>query len=152
MKRFYLVYPQQQTLSVSLYWSHYCELLTISDPDRRSFYEKESVNANWSVRELKRQIESSLFERLILSKGEVNKEKVLSLALKGNEISQPEDIIRDPYVFEFLGIPEDKPLMESDLRKSSSPTNREVSFGAWPGLHVCRNATTGDNQQYSLLC
>lgn len=118
MKRFYLVYPQQQTLSVSLSWSHYCELLTISDPYKRSFYEKESVNANWSVRELKRQIESSLFERLMLSQGEVNKEKVLSLALKGNEISQPEDIIRDPYVFEFLGIPEDKPLMESDLEKA----------------------------------
>lgn len=118
MRRFYLTYPQQQTLSVSLSWSHYCELLTISDPDRRSFYEKESVNANWSVRELKRQIESSLFERLILSQGEVNKEKVLSLALKGNEISQAEDIIRDPYVFEFLGIPEDKPLMESDLEKA----------------------------------
>lgn len=118
MRRFYLAYPQQQTLSVSLSWSHYCELLTISDPDRRSFYEKESINANWSVRELKRQIESSLFERLILSKGEANKEKVLSLALKGNEISQPEDIIRDPYVFEFLGIPEDKPLMESDLEKA----------------------------------
>ena len=59
-----------------------------------------------------------MLERLILSKGEVNKEKVLSLALKGNEISRPEDIIRDPYVFELLGIPEDKPLMESDLEKA----------------------------------
>ena len=118
MRLFYLTHQKFQTVSGKLSWSHYCELLTISDPDRRSFYEKESVNANWSVRELKRQIKSSLFERLILSKGEVNKEKVLSLALKGNEISQPEDLIRDPYVFEFLGIPEDKPLMESDLEKA----------------------------------
>ena len=118
MRRFYQAYPIQQTVSVKLSWSHYCELLSISDPDKRSFYEKEAVNANWSVRELKRQIESSLFERLLLSRGDANKEQVLSLALKGNEISQPSDIIRDPYVFEFLGLPEDKPVMESDLEQA----------------------------------
>ena len=118
MRRFYQAYPIQQTVSVKLSWSHYCELLSISDPDKRSFYEKEAVNANWSVRELKRQIESSLFERLLLSRGDTNKEHVLSLALKGNEISQPSDIIRDPYVFEFLGLPEDKPVMESDLEQA----------------------------------
>jgi predicted nuclease of restriction endonuclease-like (RecB) superfamily len=118
MRRFYQSYQIQQTVSVKLSWSHYCELLTISDPDKRSFYEKESINANWSVRELKRQIDSSLFERLFLSRGDANKEQVLSLALKGNEISQPADIIRDPYVFEFLGLPEDKPVMESDLEEA----------------------------------
>ena len=61
--------------------------------------EKESINSNWSVRELRRQIASSLFERLLLSKGNVNKERVLALAQNGVEISEPEDIIRDPYVF-----------------------------------------------------
>ena len=118
MRRFYQTYTIQQTASVKLSWSHYCELLSISDNDKRSFYEKETVNAGWSVRELRRQIESSLFERLLLSNGEANKEKVLSLALKGNEIASPADIIRDPYVFEFLGLPEDKPIMESDLEKA----------------------------------
>ena len=118
MRRFYQAYPIQQTVSVKLSWSHYCELLSLSDPDKRSFYEKEALNANWSVRELKRQIESSLFERLLLSRGDTNRERVLSLALKGNEISQPSDIIRDPYVFEFLGLPEDKPVMESDLEQA----------------------------------
>ena len=118
MRQLYLAYPKCQTLSGNLSWSHYCELLSISDPDKRSFYEKEAVNANWSVRELKRQIESSLFERLLLSRGDANKEQVLSLALKGNEISQPSDIIRDSYVFEFLGLPEDKPVMESDLEQA----------------------------------
>ena len=118
MRRFYQTYQIQQTASVKLSWSHYCELLSISDTDKRKFYEKEAVNSNWSVRELKRQIESSLFERLLLSRGEVNKEKVLKLALKGNEISTPADIIRDPYVFEFLGLPEDKPFMESDLERA----------------------------------
>jgi len=118
MRALYLAYPICQTVSGKLSWSHYCELLSISDPDKRSFYEKEAVNSNWSVRELKRQIESSLFERLLLSRGDANKEQVLELALHGNEISVPADIIRDPYVFEFLGIPEDKPLMESDLEKA----------------------------------
>lgn len=115
MRRFYLTHEKQQTVSVKLSWSHYCELLIISDEQKRSFYEKECEKARWSVRELKRQIESSLFERLLLSNGNINKEKVLSLSLKGNEIEKPEDIIRDPYVFEFLGLPEDKPFMESDL-------------------------------------
>ncbi len=118
MRQFYLTYQKCQTLSGKLSWSHYCELLSISDPDKRSFYEKEAANSNWSVRELKRQIASSLFERLLLSKGDVNKEKVLALAAKGNEIAQPEDIIRDPYVFEFLGLPEDKPFLESDLERA----------------------------------
>ena len=110
MRRFYQAYQIQQTVSVKLTWSHYCELLSISDADKRSFYEKEAINAGWSVRELRRQIESSLFERLLLSKGDANKEQVLALA--------PADIIRDPYVFEFLGLPEDKPVMESDLERA----------------------------------
>ena len=118
MRAFYLTYEKCQTLSGKLSWSHYCELLSISDSDKRSFYEKEAVNANWSVRELKRQIESSLFERLLLSRGDANKEQVLALALKGNEIAEPADIIRDPYVFEFLGLPDDKPVMESDLERA----------------------------------
>ena len=67
---------------------------------------------------MKRQIKTSLFERLLLSSGEENKEKVLDLALKGNEINKASDIVKDPYVFEFLGLPEEKLVMESDLEKS----------------------------------
>ena len=117
MRLLYIKYPICQTLSNKLTWSHYCELLTIADDDKRMFYEKECVNAGWSFRELKRQIDSSLFERLLLSDGKANKEKVLQLASKGIEISHPSDIIKDPYVFEFLGIPEKKPVMESDLER-----------------------------------
>lgn len=118
MRQFYLAYPKCQSLTGKLSWTHYCELLLISDEQKRSFYEKECLNARWSVRELKRQIDSSLFERLLLSNGDANKEKVLSLAMNGNEIAKPEDVIRDPYVFEFLGIPEDKPFFESDLEEA----------------------------------
>ncbi|MBO6115437.1 MAG: DUF1016 family protein [Lachnospiraceae bacterium] len=118
MRRFYNEYQIQQTVSVKLTWSHYCELLGISDKDKRSFYEKECEKSGWSVRELKRQIDTSLFERLLLSEGKANKEKVISLAEAGIEINKPSDIIKDPYVFEFLGVPEDKPVMESDLEKA----------------------------------
>lgn len=118
MRRFYQQYQIQQTVSVKLSWSHYCELLSISDENKRNFYEKEAINSNWSVREMKRQINTSLYERLLLSKGDFNKEQVLALATNGVEISEPADIIKDPYVFEFLGIPEDKPVMESDLEKA----------------------------------
>ena len=122
MISFYQSYRSVQSLTGQLTWTHYCELLSISDKDKRSFYEKECINAKWSVRELRRQIQSSLFERLLLSNGNANKKKVLKLALKGNEITKPEDIVKDPYVFEFLGLPENKPIMESDIE-------RECGFG-----------------------
>ena len=118
MRRFYQEYSIQQSVTVKLSWTHYCELLTISDRDKRNFYEQEAINSKWSVRELKRQINTSLFERLLLSKGEANKMEVLKLATKGIDIQTPQDIIKDPYVFEFLGIPEDKPMLENDLEKA----------------------------------
>lgn len=118
MRAFYLNYENCQSVTGKLSWTHYCELLTISDQDKRSFYEQEAINSNWSVRELKRQIHTSLYERLLLSKGAVNKRKVMDLALNGIEINEPKDIIKDPYVFEFLGISEDKPIMESDLERA----------------------------------
>ena len=118
MRLFYLAYPICQTVSGKLSWSHYCELLSVFDKDKRSFYEKESINSGWSVRELKRQIATSLYERLLLSEGKTNKETVLTLAQKGVELTSPGDIIKDPYVFEFLGIPENKPVMESDLERA----------------------------------
>ena len=118
MRAFYLTYPKCQSVTGKLTWTHYCELLTISDEDKRSFYEKEAVNSSWSVREMKRQMETSLYERLLLSDGKGNKETVLGLAQHGIEMTSPEDIIKDPYVFEFLGIPENKPVMESELEKA----------------------------------
>ena len=118
MITFYKEYGSVQTVSERLSWSHYCELLSISDKAKRHFYEIECANSRWSVRELRRQIASSLFERLLLSDGKANKQKVLELSLKGNEIVKPQDIVKDPYVFEFLGIPENKPMMESDLEEA----------------------------------
>lgn len=118
MKKLYTYYPKFQTLSGKLSWSHYCELLSIEDLKARSFYEKECINSNWSVRELKRQLETSLYERLLLSKGTKNKEKVYNLSKEGQTINKPEDILKEPYVFEFLDIKEPKPIRELDLEKA----------------------------------
>ena len=115
MRKFHTEYPNVQTLYGQLSWSHICELLIIENKEKRSFYEKETVNSAWSIREMKRQIDSSLYERLLLSSGKANKEKVLELAQKGQEISKAEDLLKNPYVFEFLGVPENKPLLEKDL-------------------------------------
>lgn len=117
MRALYINYPKRQTLSGKLSWSHYCELVSIEDPPKRAFYENETINARWSIRELQRQLDSSLFERLLLSKGSANKEKVMTLAKQGHKISSPADIIKDPYVLEFLGIPEEKPFLEKELEE-----------------------------------
>ena len=75
MRKFFIEYPKCQTLSSKLSWSHYLLLLAVSDKNARSFYEHECENSNWSVRELERQIDSALYERLLLSKGENNKKR-----------------------------------------------------------------------------
>ena len=112
MRQFYLKYPKFRTLSGKLSWSIYCELLSVSDDLARSFYEHQCIKENWSVRELKRQINSSLFERIALSK---DKKDVLKLAQQGIVIDSPQDIVKDPYVFEFLNIPESKNYLEKEL-------------------------------------
>ena len=118
MRLFYDKYKNCQPVAGNLSWSHYCYLIYIEDDDERNFYEKECINSRWSKRELKRQIDSSLFQRLLLSDGKTNKQKVLELSRKGQTISNPSDILKEPYVFEFLGIKENKPLLESDLEKN----------------------------------
>lgn len=112
MRLFYLKYQKFQTVSGKLGWSKYCELLTIEDNLARSFYEKQCINENWSVRELKRQINASLFERVALSR---DKKGVLELAEKGSLVERPNDLIKDPYVFEFLNFPERDRYSEKDL-------------------------------------
>jgi len=115
MRMFYKAYPNFDVISSNLSWSHYLELMIIEDKDKRNFYEKECIDSNWSVRELRRQLDTSLFERLLLSDGKTNKEKVYELSTKGQELNKPSDIIKQPYVFEFLGVKENKPLLEKDL-------------------------------------
>jgi predicted nuclease of restriction endonuclease-like (RecB) superfamily len=111
MRRFYLCYPKWQTVSTKLSWSHYTELLAISDDLARSFYEQQCILDGWSVRELKRQKDSALFERVALSK---DRAEILALARDGQRIESARDVVKDPYVFEFLDLP-DRNFRESEL-------------------------------------
>ncbi len=101
-------------LSYKLSWSHYVELIKIDQELERSFYIKQCEKENWSVRELKRQMKSMLFHRLALSK---DKNQIITLANKGATIQKAEDLIKDPYVFEFLGLPQQKTFHESELEE-----------------------------------
>jgi predicted nuclease of restriction endonuclease-like (RecB) superfamily len=103
---------QTQPRPFTLSWTHYVHLLGIKNPDERSFYEIESTQQNWTVRELKRQVGSCLYERLALSR---NKKVVRRLATEGQEVESPEDILKEPYVLEFLGLDEKAGYSESDL-------------------------------------
>ena len=133
MRRFYLAYKKPETLSriskmvisettsrksenenMVLSWSHYLKLMRIDDEDERSFYEIESFKNNWSVRELQRQFDSALYTRLALSR---NKNKVKELSEKGLVLEKPKDAIKDPYILDFLGLPEHSEYSESELEQ-----------------------------------
>jgi predicted nuclease of restriction endonuclease-like (RecB) superfamily len=115
MRLFYVKYPNRETVSHKLGWSHYFELLKVEDDLAREFYQNQSEIENWTVRELKRQKKTGLFHRLALSQ---DKEKVLELSKKGHLIKSEKDLIKDPYIFEFLGIPENKQYSENDVEKA----------------------------------
>ena len=114
MRTFYLRYSISQTVSAEfkLSWSHYLILMRMEDIDARNFYEIEAFENNWSLRELKRQVNSSLYERLVLSK---DKEKIKELAVKGQIIEKVQDVIKDSYILEFLGLDEKSNYSENKL-------------------------------------
>lgn len=113
------VLQKSETLSrksmFTLTWSHYLLLMRIEDNNERKFYEIEAANEKWSVREMQRQYDSALYERLLLSK---NKKKVKELSTKGHVIASPSDVIKDPYVLEFLGLEEKESYSESDFENA----------------------------------
>ena len=112
IRQFYLAHPKGATLSHQLSWSHIVELLKIDDPLERGFYEQQTLREKWAVRELQRQKKSSLFLRLAAGK---DKDAILQLASQGQIIAAPADLLRDPYVFEFLKIPEPHHVSETNL-------------------------------------
>src|SRR5690606_20000908 len=128
MRNFYLVYLKQQTVSVksmeanqqtvsadfNLSWSHYLKLMRIDDENERNFYEIEAYKNNWSVRELQRQFDSALYTRLTLSR---DKDKVKELWERGLVLEKPKDAIKDPYILEFIGLPEHSSYSENDLEQ-----------------------------------
>jgi len=104
--------PQTLSANFNLSWSHYLKLMRISDINERKFYEIEAYKNNWSLRELQRQYDSALYARLSLSK---NKEEIIQLSEKGQILEKPKDLIKDPYILEFLGLNEKSSYSENDL-------------------------------------
>lgn len=148
-RQFYLAYPdlatKGATLSHQLTWSHIVELLKIDDPLERGFYEQQALRERWSVREMVRQKDSALFLRLAASQ---DKAGILQLAQQGQVVEQPADLLREPYVFEFLKIPEPYQLSETQLETAvRSPA--ALSAGAGQGLHLRRPAIPRDHQRHA---
>ena len=114
-RQFYRTYPIANTLRSQLNWSQYRKLIQISDPDKREYYELESVNNAWTARETERQINSMLYERLLLSN---DKESVLAVARKERIPEAPQEIIKDPMVLEFLGLKRQATYYEKDLESA----------------------------------
>ena len=116
MRRFYLCFQKSETAShqFKLSWSHYIFLTRIENIDERNFYEIESIENSWSLRELKRQFDTGLFERLSLSG---DKQKVKELSLNGQVVQTVQDLIKDPYILEFVGLPELSVYSESELEQ-----------------------------------
>ncbi|MDR0847077.1 MAG: PDDEXK nuclease domain-containing protein [Lactobacillales bacterium] len=121
MKKFYLIYSSNQKgqlltdlFEPAISWTHYVQLMRITNIDERSFYEQEISSNNWTIKEFQRQFDSALYERLVLSK---DKEKVSALSQIGQIIESPVDIIKDPYILEFLNLPEHSNYSESELEQ-----------------------------------
>ena len=116
MRRFYLAFQKSETVSrkFKLSWSHYVFLTRIENIDERNFYEIESIENSWSLRELKRQFDTGLFERLKLSS---DKQKIKELSLNGQVVQTVQDLIKDPYILEFVGLPELSVYSESELEQ-----------------------------------
>lgn len=112
IRKFYLYFPIGQAVPDQLGWSHWCELLAIDDQLERDFYLQQILNENWTYRELRRQKKTALFHRYALSR---DKQGILLLAKQGMKPELPEDLVREPYVLEFLKIPEDSLYSEKQL-------------------------------------
>ncbi len=114
MRKFYLLNSNSATLSRKLSWSHYCIILRLEEKMARDFYITESEKERWSVRELERQINSMLFERIALSK---DKKKVIELSKTGQVVEKAQDLVKGPYILEFLGLEELPHYSETDLEE-----------------------------------
>lgn len=112
IRKLYLLFPKVQTMSELLSWSHYCELLTIDDELERGFYEQQAIRERWSVSELKRQKKSALFLRLAKSR---DKAGILKLAAQGQIPELPDEVLRDPYILDFLNIPDQDRYSEVEI-------------------------------------
>ncbi len=138
MRKFYLCYNEQisetSSRKFTLSWSHYLKLIRIQNADERNFYEIEATQNNWSLRELERQFDSSLYERLSLSK---DKEAIKELALQGQIIEKPEDLIKDPYIYWSLrGFQNCRNIQNRNLNSVLSIIYKSFCWNSERDLHL----------------
>ena len=136
MRKFYICFPITTTVSSQLSWSNYLELIKIAEEQNRNFYLNECINSKWSVRELQRQIDSLLYERLTLS---ADKKKILELSLKGQVLKTSKDLVKDPFVLEFLDIKNNTDYLESDLEKNIIEHLKEFLLELGKGFSYVEN-------------
>lgn len=115
MRRFYEMYPIWSTVSTELSWAHFQELIKIDRKEERDFYELESIKSNWGCRELRRQINTKLYDRYLISP---DKNMIINESKKGIIEREPEEILKSPYIFEFAGLKENKNYLETDLESA----------------------------------
>lgn len=115
IRRFYEYYPIWATVSTELSWAHFQELIKIDRKAERDFYENESIKSNWGCRELRRQINTKLYDRYLISP---NKKIIMKESKKGAIEKQPEELLKSPYIFEFAGLKENRNYLENDLEKA----------------------------------
>lgn len=115
MRRFYEMYPIWSTVSTELSWAHFQELIKIDRKEERDFYELESIKSNWGCRELRRQINTKLYDRYLISP---DKNMIINESKKGIIEHEPEEILKSPYIFEFAGLKENKNYLETDLESA----------------------------------
>ena len=132
MRQFYMTYPIRSTVLSKLSISHYYELIKIKDEAKRNFYMHECINSNWDVRELQRQRTTLLYERIASSK---DKSKVLELSTKGHDIYENKDIIKDPFVLEFLDIKENTNYLETDLENEIITLLKQNNISYFKGFN-----------------
>ena len=121
MRRFYMIYSENvigqspiTQFDPNISWTHYIQLMRITSEDERRFYELEIADNGWTIKEFQRQFDTSLYERLALSR---DKEKVRELSEKGQIVETPQDLLRDPYVLEFTGLPEQTSYTETEFEQ-----------------------------------
>ncbi len=139
MRQFYLTFPNSYALRSQLSWTHYRLLMRVEDSTARDFYLDECAKSNWSTRQLERQINSFYYQRLLSSQDKVSVRNEICTLEEGAEAK---DIIRDPYVLEFLGLEQTPNLYEKDIEKGLIGTSSEIPVGTRTGFFIRCKAET----------
>ena len=115
MRKFFELYPIWSAVPTELSWSHFQELIRVNRKEEREFYEQEAIKSNWGYRELGRQINTKLYDRYLISP---DKDKIIEESKKGLIEKQPEELLKNPYIFEFAGLKENTNYSETDLERA----------------------------------